>query len=69
MKTFQYNIMKVRDNDGNYIEFPSIAQKDPITLKANLTTTAAGYALDASMGYTLESKKFDKTGGTITGMV
>lgn len=69
MKTFQYNIMKVRDNDGNYIEFPSIAQKDPITLKANLTTTQAGYALDASQGYALDLKKFDKTGGTITGRV
>ena len=69
MKTFQYNIMKVRDENGNYIEFPSIAQKDPITLKANLTTTAAGYALDANQGYALDLKKFDKTGGVITGQV
>ena len=67
MKTFQYNIMKVRDNNGNYIEFPSIAQKDPITLKANLTTTESGYALDASMGYTLDSTKVNKNGDDMTG--
>lgn len=69
MKTFQYNIMKVKDAQGNYIEFPSIAQKDPLTLKANLTTTASGYALDANQGYALDLKKFDKTGGVITGQV
>lgn len=69
MKTFQYNIMKVRDENGNYIEFPSIAQKDPIILKANLTTTAAGYALDANQGYALDLKKFDKTGGVLSGNI
>lgn len=69
MKTFQYNIMKVKDAQGNYIEFPSIAQKDPITLKANLTTTTSGYALDANQGYALDLKKFDKTGGVLSGNI
>lgn len=69
MKTFQYNIMKVKDAQGNYIEFPSIAQKDPITLKANLTTTESGYALDANQGYALDLKKFDKTGGILSGNI
>lgn len=69
MKTFQYNIMKVKDAQGNYIEFPSIAQKDPITLKANLTTTESGYALDANQGYALDLKKVNKTGDIMTGQL